>query len=81
MGLLSENIIPGNHGKMFGTNAIEEKDLLYIKKRLLAIDGIKKVQLNEDIFPREFKVYTSKIVPVSTIEDIVKIIGFNAIAQ
>jgi hypothetical protein len=25
MSLLSENIIPGNHGKIFGTDAMEEK--------------------------------------------------------
>jgi len=27
MSLLSENIIPGNHGKVFGTNAKDQKDL------------------------------------------------------
>jgi hypothetical protein len=81
MSLLSENIIPGNHGKLFGTNAMEEKDLLYIKKRLLEIDGIKKVAINNAVFPREFTVFTTKIVPVTDIENLVKLIGFNAIPQ
>jgi hypothetical protein len=31
MSLLSENIIPGNHGKTFGTDAMEENDLIEIK--------------------------------------------------
>jgi hypothetical protein len=81
MSLLTENIIPGNHGKLFGTNAMEEKDLLYIKKRLLETDGIKKVAINNAVFPREFTVFTTKIVPVTDIENLVKLIGFNAIPQ
>jgi hypothetical protein len=31
MSLLSQNVIPGNHGKTFGTNAMEENDLTAIK--------------------------------------------------
>ena len=81
MSLLSENIIPGNYGKLFGTNAIEEEDLLYIKKRLIEMEGIKQVVLNGEVFPREFTVYTTKVVTVSDIEDLVKLIGFHAIPQ
>jgi len=79
MSLLSENIIPGDYGKLFGTNAIEEDDLLYIKKRLLEIEGVENVVLNSKVFPREFTVFTSKVVTVVEIEDVVKLIGFNAI--
>jgi hypothetical protein len=32
MSLLSQNVIPGNHGKTLGTNAMEENDLKAIKK-------------------------------------------------
>jgi hypothetical protein len=35
MSLLSENIIPGNHGKIFGTDAME--DLIEIKTSLLTL--------------------------------------------
>ena len=28
MSVLSDNVIPGNYGKIFGTNAIEDADLL-----------------------------------------------------
>jgi hypothetical protein len=31
MSLLSQNVIPGNHGKTFGTNAMEENDLKQLK--------------------------------------------------
>jgi methionine synthase II (cobalamin-independent) len=81
MSLLSENVIPGNYGKLFGTNATEEEDLLYIKSRLTEIDGVTKVEVNSKIFPREFTVYTSKVVSVDEIEDLVKLTGFNAIPQ
>jgi hypothetical protein len=42
MSLLSENVIPGNHGKTFGTN-MEENDLTAIS--LLELEGI--VELSE----------------------------------
>jgi hypothetical protein len=50
MSLLSENIIPGNHGKIFGTDAMEENDLIEIKTSLLTLEGINEVILNTEIF-------------------------------
>jgi hypothetical protein len=81
MSLFTDNVIPGNHGKLFGTNAIEEKDLMDIKNSLLEMDGIKNVVLNTSIFPREFTVYSTRIMRVSEIENKVKSIGFHAIPQ
>jgi hypothetical protein len=56
MSLLSENIIPGNHGKIFGTDAMEENDLIEIKTSLLTLEGINEVILNTEIFLREFTI-------------------------
>lgn len=81
MSLFTDNVIPGNHGKLFGTNAIEEQDLMDIKNSLLEMDGIKNVVLNTTIFPREFTVYSTRIMRVSEIENKVKSIGFHAIPQ
>lgn len=81
MSLFTDNVIPGNHGKLFGTNAVEEKDLMDIKNGLLEMDGIKNVVLNTSIFPREFTVYSTRIMRVSEIENKVKSIGFHAIPQ
>lgn len=81
MSLFTDNVIPGNHGKLFGTNAVEEKDLMDIKNSLLEMDGIKNVVLNTSIFPREFTVYSTRIMRVSEIENKVKSIGFHAIPQ
>jgi hypothetical protein len=81
MGLLSQNIIPGNHGKTFGTNAMNEDDLRAIKTGLLEIDGISDIVLNTEIFPREFTIYTTKIISLIDIENKVKSVGFHAIPK
>jgi copper chaperone CopZ len=80
MGILEKNVIPGNDGKTFGTDAKEDADLSKIKTSLMEIDGIIDVVLNTDIFPREFTVYTDKVVSIGDIEDQVKKVGFHAIA-
>ena len=81
MSVLSDNVIPGNSGKIFGTNAMEDTDLMEIKKRVLKLDGIKDVLLNTEIFPREFTVHTSKMVTITAIENKVKSVGFHAIPK
>ncbi|MFT5714378.1 MAG: hypothetical protein ACI9WT_000931 [Flavobacterium sp.] len=80
MGILEKNVIPGNDGKTFGTDAKEASDLSEIKSSLMEIDGIIDVVLNSDIFPREFTVHTNKVVAIDDIEDQVKKVGFHAIA-
>ena len=81
MSLLSENVIPGNHGKIFSTNAKDSKSLLKIKKVISQLEGVKEVILNEDEFPREFIIHTSKLVSVESIENEVKKLGFHAIPK
>ncbi|AWG23337.1 hypothetical protein FFWV33_18270 [Flavobacterium faecale] len=81
MCLLSNNVIPGNRGTAFGTNAKEEKDLQNIQKMILTIDGIKEVLINFSIFPREIQVFSSKLIPVHLIETKVKATGFHAISK
>jgi hypothetical protein len=81
MGILEKNVIPGNHGKTFGTNAVEDADLSEIKNSISEIDGIIDVILNTSIFPREFTVHTNKMVTIDDIEDKVKKVGFHAIPK
>lgn len=81
MGILEKNVIPGNHGKTFGTNAKEDADLLAIKTSLLEIEGISEVLLNTAIFPKEFTVHTNKIVSIEAIEKKVKKEGFHAVPK
>jgi hypothetical protein len=42
MSFLNETIIPGNHGKIFGTNAERIKDLEDIKERILELKESKR---------------------------------------
>lgn len=81
MSLLTDNIIPGEHGKVFGTNANEESELLDIKNKLLKMNGITEVQINNAIFPKEFTVFTNKVISIEEIEKVVKSIGFHAIPK
>ncbi len=81
MSLLTENIIPGNHGKIFGTDAAMDDQMDHMKIRLKKIDGVKNVILIEGVFPKEFIIYTSKLISVSTIQNEVNKMGLHAIPK
>jgi len=81
MSLLSDNVIPGNHGKVFGTNATDHENLEKIKDAILVIDGIKDVIIKEDVFPRELTVHTTQLVSIKDIEDAVIKVGFHTIPK
>lgn len=81
MSLVSENVIPGNHGKLFETNAKGNHDLNSIKDKLTSLDGIKDVIINAEVFPKEFTVYTSELVTIKDVESVVKSLGFHAIPK
>lgn len=81
MSLLNDNIIPGEHSKVFGTNANEEMELIEIQNKLLQFIGITEVHINNSIFPKEFTVFTNKVISVNEIERLVKSIGYHAIPK
>ncbi len=81
MSLLSENVIPGNHGKVFETDAKKLKDLERIKSKILSLKGIKDVIINTEVFSREFTIHTTELVKVEDIENAVKTTGFHAIPK
>lgn len=81
MSIISENIVPGNHGKVFGTNAENNLDLEKIKDEVLKLDGVKDVILNADVFPREFTIHTTDFVKVKDVEDAAISAGFHAIPK
>lgn len=78
MGFLSDNVIPGNHGTTFETNAMEPHELEMVKNFVLQIDGIMDCILDVDVFPREFTVHTSKTVLVADIENKLSAAGYHA---
>lgn len=81
MSLLSDNVIPGKQGKVFGTNAKYDDDINTIERLLLEYDGIKDVIINKDIYPIEFTIHTDKLVSVEEIENLIKEAGFHLIPK
>ena len=81
MSLIDDNVIPGNDGRIFGTNAVNKKDLLAIKTAIQELNGIKDVVLNHAIFPSEFTVYTINLIAITDIQKKVRQAGFHAIPK
>ncbi len=81
MNLLTENIIPGNYGKVFSTNAQDEKDLQKIQHAIQNISGIKDVIINMEVYPREITIHTTSLIHIDIVEDEVKRFGFHAIPK
>ena len=81
MSILTENVIPGNHGRIFGTNATTHVQMEKIKKAIEAVDGVKDVVLIEEVFPKELIVHTAKLVSVVEIEDVVQKTGLHCIPK
>jgi len=81
MSFISDNVIPGDHGKIFGTNTSKLDDIEKIKAAVLELEGIREVIINDIVFPLEFTVLTSKMVKVDLIEKKVSQLGFHAIPK
>ncbi|AUC84643.1 hypothetical protein CW731_04725 [Polaribacter sp. ALD11] len=81
MSLINENVIPGNHGKVFSTNAKSIHDLEKIRAKILELKGVKNVLLDLEVFPREFTIHTSKLITINEIEEKVLATGFHAIQK
>lgn len=81
MGFLRDNVIPGDHGKTFETDAKNPEDLDYIKSSILKIKGVKDVIMDVDTFPVKFTIHTSTLVKVEDVEKVVLKTGHHAIPQ
>ncbi len=81
MSLFSENVIPGNHGKVFTVNADDQKEFEKIQEALLQLDGIKDVMFNNEDYPPELTVHTEKLVKVEDVQSIIKEQGFHAVPK
>ncbi|RPD97940.1 heavy-metal-associated domain-containing protein [Aureibaculum marinum] len=81
MSFLSDNVIPGNHGKVFGTDAKSSVDLNKMRKAILEIEGIKCFLFDIEKHPLEFTVHTTKVVEIEAIQNVVKKLGFHAIPK
>lgn len=81
MSIVSENVIPGGYGKVFGTNATTKTDLDKIAKAIRKINGVKDVIVDYDIFPREFTIHSNAMVKVEDIQNAAIQEGFHLIPK
>jgi len=81
MSIVSENIIPGGYGKIFGTNATTKTDLNKIAKAIRKINGVNDVTLDYDIFPHEFTIHTNTMVKIEEIQNAAIQQGFHVIPK
>lgn len=79
MTFISENVIPGNYGKKFTTDAKHREDFKQIEDALMTLDGVKDVIFEDGSKPTVFVVHTNKVVSVKTIEDKVKELNLHAV--
>ncbi len=81
MSLFSENVIPGNHGKIFTVNIEDQKEFEKIQEALLKLDGIKDVMFTNEEHPPEITVHTDKLVKVEDVQSVIKEQGFHAVPK
>lgn len=81
MSLISENVIPGNHGKVFGTNATTPLEVDQIIQTVSKIKGVKDVIIDEEAFPKEFTVHSNSLVHVTDIQDALRPYKLHALPK
>ncbi|WPP51924.1 hypothetical protein [Catalinimonas niigatensis] len=81
MSYLSEYIIPATLGKTFLLGTDYSRDYQKVLKILGKIKGISRVDLNDEVFPREITIYTECPVAVKEVQQSVKAFGFHAIPK
>lgn len=81
MGLFTEHVIPGNHGAIFTTNAKSKEDLEDILEILTGIEGIQDAMYNDEVFPHEITVHTTKLVKIHHIQNAVRSTSFHLVPK
>ncbi len=79
MSFLSENVIPGNYGKKFTTDANHLEEFKQIQNALMQLEGIKDVIFESGSKPTVFVVHTHKVVSVDAISDKVKLLNMHVV--
>lgn len=79
MSLIGENVIPGDHGKMFYVDINDERDFQEVKQKILKIEGVKDVLYNTEAYPSKMTIHSLNLVKVKDIQDAVREKGFHAV--
>ena len=81
MGVIEENVIPGNHGKVFKVDIEDEFEFSDVQETIMKLDGVKDVLFDDGVYPHEVIIHTEKLVKISDVQEAVKKHGFNAIPE
>ena len=83
MNLFNDNVLPGRRGKVFVTNAKDEKDIDLIMKEVKKLSGVQSVLLNTEKSPVEITVLVDvfTILKLVKVEEAVKSVGFHLIPK
>ena len=81
MGLIEDNIIPGNHGKIFTIDVEDEFEFAEVQERVMEIPGVKDVVLDQEEYPHEMVIHTHDMVKVSDVQAAVKDTGYHAVPK
>ncbi|GAB1445769.1 MAG: hypothetical protein KF860_08950 [Cyclobacteriaceae bacterium] len=81
MSIVSENIIPGGYGRIFGTDATTKTELNRIAEALRRVNGVKDVIVDYEIFPHEFTIHSNTVVKIEEIQNAAIQQGFHVIPK
>lgn len=79
MSLIGDNVIPGDHGRIFYVDINDERDFEEVKDKILKIKGVKDVLYNTEAYPREMTIHSLNLVKITEIQDTVRDKGFHAV--
>ena len=81
MSFITQYIIPGTKGKTFGIGADYPTANKEVVEALSSIVGIRSVELNDQVFPREITICSEIPIAVKDIQQKAKSIGVHAIPK
>lgn len=81
MGVIEENVIPGNHGKVFKVDIEDEFEFSDVHDSVMRLNGVKDVLFDDGVFPHEVIVHTDDLVKISDVQQAVKQHGYDAIPE
>lgn len=83
MSFFNDNVLPGDTGRVFRTNAEESEDLHEIAEKVYHLEGVHDVGINRDVFPVEFTIHSDdfSVVSIDDIEQAAIDCGFHLIPR
>lgn len=81
MDATKENVIPGNHGKVFKVDIEDEFKFSDVQETVMQLNGIKDVLFDDEVVPHEMIIHTENLVKVSDVQAAVKKHGYDAVPE